>query len=72
MNPEILGKVWGAEYVNDLQYLRVWVSRLRHKLEPDRDGDSNIQTFPGMGYMFHEAPATVSTEKFVGQPPGGG
>src|SRR5690606_23462187 len=29
MNPEILGKVWGPEYVDDLQYLRVWISRLR-------------------------------------------
>ncbi len=57
MNPEILGKVWGPEYVNDLQYLRVWVSRLRRKLEPERDGDSIIQTFPGMGYMFRESPS---------------
>lgn len=62
MNPEILGRVWGPEYVNDLQYLRVWVSRLRHKLEPGRDGDSIIQTFPGMGYMFHEVPTPVGVE----------
>jgi two-component system KDP operon response regulator KdpE len=60
MNPEILGKVWGSEYVNDLQYLRVWVSRLRRKLEPDREGESIIQTFPGMGYMFHDT-ATAAT-----------
>lgn len=54
MNPEILGKVWGPEYVSDLQYLRVWVSRLRRKLEPDRTGESIIQTFPGMGYMLRD------------------
>lgn len=54
MNPEILGKVWGPEYVDDLQYLRVWISRLRRKLEPDRPEDSIIRTFPGMGYMFRD------------------
>ena len=53
---EILGKVWGPEYREDLQYLRVWVSRLRRKLEPDWSDDSMIRTFPGMGYML-EAPA---------------
>ena len=61
MNPEILGKVWGPEYIDDLQYLRVWISRLRRKLEPDRPEESIIRTFPGMGYMFRdvdtEAPA---------------
>lgn len=56
LNPEILGKVWGPEYVNDLQYLRVWISRLRRKLQPDRDAESIIQTFPGMGYMFRDTP----------------
>lgn len=62
MNPEILGKVWGPEYVNDLQYLRVWVSRLRRKLEPDREGGSIIQTFPGMGYMFHDTVVTTDSD----------
>ncbi|HEY8173777.1 MAG TPA: response regulator transcription factor, partial [Dehalococcoidia bacterium] len=33
LNAELLTKVWGPEYRGDLQYLRVWVSRLRHKLE---------------------------------------
>jgi len=54
MNPEILGKVWGPEYIDDLQYLRVWISRLRRKLEPDRPEASIIRTFPGMGYMFRD------------------
>ena len=54
LGSEILGKVWGPEYIDDLQYLRVWVSRLRRKLEPDRPEDSIIQTFPGLGYMFRD------------------
>lgn len=57
MNPEILGKVWGPEYIDDLQYLRVWISRLRRKLEPDRPEESIIRTFPGMGYMFRDIDA---------------
>jgi two-component system KDP operon response regulator KdpE len=52
MSTEILGKAWGPEYVEDLQFLRVWVSRLRRKLEPDRAGSSVIRTYPGVGYMF--------------------
>jgi len=58
---EILSKVWGPEYRDDVQYLRVWVSRLRQKLEPDRPEESLIKTFPGMGYML-EAPAEEEEE----------
>jgi two-component system KDP operon response regulator KdpE len=69
MNPEILGKVWGPEYIDDLQYLRVWISRLRRKLEPDRPEESIIRTFPGMGYMFRdlesEAPSTPSAPRLA-------
>lgn len=31
-NRRLLAEVWGSEYVDDLQYLRVWVTRLRVKL----------------------------------------
>ena len=50
---EILTKVWGPEYRDDLQYLRVWISRLRSKLDPERDEPELIQTFPGIGYMLN-------------------
>src|SRR6478609_2859453 len=32
LHTELLTKVWGPEYRDDLQYLRVWVSRVRRKL----------------------------------------
>lgn len=51
VNAELLGKVWGPEYLGDLQYLRVWVSRLRAKIDPE-GGPSVIRTFPGIGYML--------------------
>lgn len=47
LNAELLAKVWGPEYRDDLQYLRVWVSRVRRKL-----GASLIRTFQGIGYML--------------------
>lgn len=52
LNTELLSKVWGPEYRDDLQYLRVWVSRLRKKLEVDPSKPALIKTFQGIGYMF--------------------
>jgi two-component system KDP operon response regulator KdpE len=52
LNAELLSKVWGPEYRDDLQYLRVWVSRLRQKLEIDRSKPGIIRTMPGVGYLF--------------------
>jgi two-component system KDP operon response regulator KdpE len=52
LNAELLSKVWGPEYRDDLQYLRVWVSRLRRKLETDPSSPRLIKTFQGIGYML--------------------
>jgi two-component system KDP operon response regulator KdpE len=52
LNTELLTKVWGPEYRGDLQYLRVWISRLRRKLEADPAKPELLRTFQGIGYMF--------------------
>ncbi|MES4791860.1 MAG: DNA-binding response regulator [Chloroflexota bacterium] len=52
LGPELLTKVWGPEYRDDLQYLRVWVSRLRSKLEDTPSEPRIIRTLPGIGYML--------------------
>jgi two-component system KDP operon response regulator KdpE len=52
LNTELLSKVWGPEYRDDLQYLRVWVSRLRSKLEPDPSNPTIIKTLQGIGYLL--------------------
>ena len=52
LNAELLSKVWGPEYRDDVQYLRVWVSRLRHKLEEDPAEPKIIKTAQGIGYMM--------------------
>ncbi|MEZ4503857.1 MAG: response regulator transcription factor [Dehalococcoidia bacterium] len=56
---ELLTHVWGPEYRDDLQYLRVWVSRLRTKLDPERSEPELIQTFPGIGYLLCTEDAAV-------------
>jgi two-component system KDP operon response regulator KdpE len=56
-NSELLSKVWVPEYRDDVQYLRVWVSRLRRKLEDDPAQPTIIRTMPGIGYMLDAAAA---------------
>jgi DNA-binding response OmpR family regulator len=52
LHTELLTKVWGPEYRDDLQYLRVWISRVRRKLG-SRPGDpGRIKTFQGIGYLL--------------------
>ena len=61
LNTELLSKVAGARYRDDLQYLRVWVSRLRAKLEVEPANPCIIKTLQGIGYMFEaETPAPVA------------
>jgi DNA-binding response OmpR family regulator len=46
----LLQSVWGSEYSSEKEYLRVFVGRLRRKLEPDPKNPRYIQTIPGVGY----------------------
>lgn len=65
LSAELLSKIWGPEYRGDLQYLRVWVSRLRRKLEDDATDPRLIKTFQGIGYMFvvpEEEASSTETE----------
>ncbi|MBI4495250.1 MAG: response regulator transcription factor [Chloroflexi bacterium] len=51
LHEDLLAMTWGPEYRNDLQYLRVWISRLRRKLRDDPVQPRFIRTVPGVGYM---------------------
>ena len=44
--------VWGKEYVDESDYLRVYVRRLRRKLEDDPEHPKLIVTERGFGYRF--------------------
>ncbi|MGE5226414.1 MAG: response regulator [Planctomycetaceae bacterium] len=48
----LLEKVWGDPYAQDVEVLRVFVSQLRHKIEPDPRRPRAIVTEPGIGYRW--------------------
>ncbi len=52
---QLLEKVWGWEYVDDLDHIRIYIWHLRHKIEPDPAQPRYIITEPGVGYSFHKA-----------------
>ncbi len=49
---ELLRAVWGNEYGDEREYLRVFISQLRHKIEDDPLHPAHILTEPGIGYRF--------------------
>ena len=57
LHTELLTKVWGPEYRDDLQYLRVWISRVRRKLGAKPGEAGRIRTFQGIGYLLDIEPA---------------
>ena len=48
----LLSAVWGAEYVNQVEYLRTFVRQLRKKLEDDAGSPKYILTDSYVGYRF--------------------
>ncbi len=48
----ILKEVWGISYVEQTQYLRVFIAQLRKKLEHDPNRPRHILTESGIGYRF--------------------
>ena len=48
----LLREVWGPGYINQSQYLRVFVAQLRKKIEDDPNRPVLIITEPGVGYRF--------------------
>jgi DNA-binding response OmpR family regulator len=51
---ELLRAVWGPEYGEETEYLRVYVRYLRQKLEPVPSEPQYILTQPGAGYMLYQ------------------
>ena len=48
----ILSSVWGWEYIDDIDHLRIYIWHLRHKIEPDPAHPRYIICEPGIGYYF--------------------
>ena len=51
---QLLTRVWGPEYRDDVQILRTWVSRLRHKIEQEPDQTAIIRNIPKTGYIIDQ------------------
>jgi DNA-binding response OmpR family regulator len=49
----LLEEVWGAEYIREHHYPRIYVSHLRRKIEPNAKEPTYIQNEYGIGYRFH-------------------
>jgi two-component system KDP operon response regulator KdpE len=49
---QLLKEVWGANYVNQSHYVRVYLAQLRQKIEPDPARPRLLVTEPGVGYRL--------------------
>ena len=48
----LLAKVWGREYVDEVDYLKVHIQQLRRKLGDDPENQPMIVNERGVGYKF--------------------
>jgi len=48
----LLRRVWGTEYRSEAEYLRVYIGRLRRKLENNPSQPAHVLTEPGVGYYM--------------------
>ena len=49
---QLLQSVWGADYGNEVEYLRVFVNQLRKKIEKNPSNPKYLLTEPWVGYRF--------------------
>ncbi|HET6954298.1 MAG TPA: winged helix-turn-helix domain-containing protein, partial [Acidimicrobiales bacterium] len=60
---QILQEVWGPQYGDETNYLRVHMAHIRRKLEPEHGRPRYFVTEPGMGYRFQvPGPSTPAPE----------
>src|SRR5690348_6599811 len=59
MHDQLLTNIWGPEYLGELDYLRIYVRRLREKLEQNPQQPVYILTERGIGYRFDPSPEAI-------------
>ena len=52
LHEELLTRVWGPEYRDDVPYLRLWIGQLRRRLGVPAWEEGAIRTIQGMGYAY--------------------
>jgi two-component system, OmpR family, KDP operon response regulator KdpE len=62
---QLLKSIWGPDHVQDIQYLRIYMGQLRHKLEIDPARPRHLITEAGVGYRLigQEISQTASGHK---------
>jgi two-component system KDP operon response regulator KdpE len=50
---KLLQSVWGADYGEEVEYLRVFINQLRKKIEKNPSSPKYLLTEPWVGYRFH-------------------
>jgi DNA-binding response OmpR family regulator len=63
---QILFSVWGSEYKGNDDYVHVYVSHLRSKIEPDPKKPHYIRSIYGVGYIF-EKQDFIHTSRAIGK-----
>jgi two-component system, OmpR family, KDP operon response regulator KdpE len=56
---ELLQAVWGPDYGDETEYLRVFINQLRKKIEPDPSHPKYVLTEPWVGYRFDAHAASM-------------
>ena len=59
---DLLSRVWGPEYARDTEYLHVFISRLRRKLQLGPSRTERLTTVPGVGYVLSSGAGVLSPE----------
>jgi two-component system KDP operon response regulator KdpE len=57
---QILANVWGSEYQGSLDYVHVYISNLRKKIEVDQKKPMYLESEHGVGYRFNKRPPSSS------------
>ena len=55
----LLQAVWGPDYGNEVEYLRVFINQVRKKIEPDPQNPRYLLTEPSMGYRLVRSAAAL-------------
>ena len=67
LHEDLLSSIWGPDFRDDLQYLRVWVSRLRQKLGDNPANPRIIRTVSGVGYVLNAVPEGEEASVAIGE-----
>jgi two-component system KDP operon response regulator KdpE len=62
----LLKEVWGSIHINDTHYLRIFMRKLRQKIEPKPDSPRILVTELGVGYRLTQAGTEAETASWSG------